>query len=507
MSERGCVYLVGAGPGDPGLLTVRGRDLLSRADVLVHDRLIPDEALHYVPEDAEVINAGKRPGRHRLTQEEINEVLVDRASEGNLVVRLKGGDPFIFGRGGEEAQQLARAGMDFEVVPGVTAGGAAPACAGIPVTHRDWAGAVCFVTGHRADREGGHAINWDALAAWQGTLVFYMGVSNLPKIAARLTDGGMDDSTPAAVVAEGCTPHQRVARGTLADIAEQADEAGIEPPAVLVVGRVASLRDELKWMEKRPLFGQGVVVTRPEGQAQEALDRLRELGADPIHVPTIKIGPAEDPGPMKREIRQLDRWDWVLFTSRNGVDYFFSALREAGLDARALASCSIGAIGPTTATRLESCGLTADMVPDNYTTEGMVEKLRETGQLADASVLCPRSDIAPPDLVTGLAEGGAIVEEVDAYSVTVDNRNAEHADELMQQGGVQWLTFTSSSTVRNFFSAVDPEPARSGRVRIASIGPRTSATLRKMDLEPDVAAEEATMKHVIDAIVRAVSAE
>ncbi len=501
MNRSGCVYLVGAGPGDPALMTVRAVELLQRADVVVHDRLIPDEALRQAADDAEIVNAGKRPNAHTLSQEEINNLLADRASAGKDVVRLKGGDPFVFGRGGEEAEVLAERNIDFEVVPGITAGIAAPAYAGIPLTHRDLSAAACLVTGHRADSDGGPPINWDALAAWNGTLVFYMGVSNLEQICDRLMDGGKDAETPAALISEGTTPHQRVVEGRLNDIAAASRDAGMEPPAVLIVGAVGSVRKKLKWLEKRPLFGRRVVVTRPRGQAAQCMKRLRDLGADPIHMPTICIGPPEERAPLAEAISEYTAWDWILFTSTNGVKYFFCELRRQDLDARALASSRIGAIGPVTAGELEEHGISADLVPDTYTTEGLVAAMKATDDLHAAHILCPRSDIAPRDLVENLSAHGGEVTEVDAYSVTASDENAGRVRGLLEKNNLHWLTFTSSSTVENFFGVIDADAVRSSDARIASIGPRTSETIRRHDLKVNAQAEEATMADLLDAVV------
>ena len=497
------VYLIGAGPGDPDLITVRGRECLGRADVVVYDYLADPSLLAYVPVRAERIYVGKRAGRHTMKQDEINELLVRKSREGGVVVRLKGGDPFVFGRGGEEAEALQDRNVNFEVVPGITAGIAAPAYAGIPLTHRNMSAAACLVTGHRADGDGGPSINWNALAAWQGTLVFYMGVSNLEKICGRLIEGGKDAATPAALIADGTTPHQRVVEGTLDGIAATARKADMEPPAVLLVGQVASVRNKLRWLEKRPLFGRRVVVTRPRGQADDCMQKLREMGADPIHMPTICIGPPNDRKPLAEAISQYSSWDWILFTSTNGVTYFFSELERQGLDARALASSRIGAIGLVTAGELEEHGIRADLVPETYTTEGLVRALNDTDDLRRASVLCPRSDIAPPDLVERLSDSGASVTEVDGYAVSAGDENADRVRELLETDAVDWLTFTSTSTVENFFSAVDATLVRSSSARIASIGPRTSGAVDRFGLRVDVQADEATVDHLLEALADA----
>jgi uroporphyrinogen III methyltransferase/synthase len=475
----GIVHLVGAGPGDPGLMTRRGLELIAAADVVLYDRLIPPGALEGARRDAELRYVGKEPGQAGMGQEEINALLVELGRAGRRVVRLKGGDPFVFGRGGEEAEALAAAGVPFEVVPGVSAGVAAPAYAGIPVTHRGAASAVAFVTGHEEDET---ALDWEALARFPGTLVFYMGVRNLPLIGERLRAAGRDPGEPAAVVARGTFPDQRTVTGTLADIAERASGAGLPPPAITVVGPVAGLRETLAWLERRPLHGQVVAVTRARAQASELAARLRELGAVVLEAPAIRI----EPRPV--ELPDLAALDLLCLTSPNGVRLFFAALEG---DARALAGARVAAIGPGTAAELERHGIRADFVPERFVAEGLLDALPD---VRGSRVLVARAADARDVLPDGLRERGASVEVVALYD-TVAERLSDDQRQAMKGAG--YVTFTSSSTARFFF---DGGGAVSDGTRVVSIGPVTSATLREHGIEPHVEAE----RHDIDGLVHAI---
>ena len=495
------VYLVGAGPGDPGLLTLRGRDVLALADVVVYDALIPRRLLDHAPAEAERIYVGKRAAQHTLSQEGINALLVEKARAGATVVRLKGGDPYVFGRGGEEALALVEAGIDFEVVPGVTAAVAAPACAGIPVTHRHVASGVALVTGHEADDKADSALDWDALARWPGTLVFYMGVRNLAAISANLIAHGRSAETPAAAVHRGTTPRQQTITGTLATLPQAAEEAGLEPPAVILVGDVVRLRDRLQWFERRPLFGRRIVVTRARAQASELAKRLEVLGAETLEAPAIRIEPPDDPAPLQTAARHAASFHWIVFTSVNGVEAYFEALADAGLDARALATARIATIGPATAERLARFGLRSDLQPETFTGAAVAEALAATGNLAGLRILLPRADIAPKELPKALAAQGAEVREVVAYRTVPDTASCDVVAEAFEADEIDWLTFTSSSTVGNFIGAVGKDRVCASRARIASIGPTTSATLREAGLEPTVEAEPHTIPDLVNAIV------
>ncbi|MBE3069445.1 MAG: uroporphyrinogen-III C-methyltransferase, partial [Planctomycetes bacterium] len=355
----GRVTLVGAGPGDPGLLTLRGREALAAADVVVYDALVSPHLLDHAPPGAERVYVGKRSAQHTLSQDGINALLVERARGGAAVVRLKGGDPYVFGRGGEEGLALAEAGIPFEIVPGITAAVAAAAYAGIPVTHRGLASTLTFVTGHEADDKADSAIDWAALARLKGTLAFYMGVANLPAIAANLMRHGLAGATPAAAVQWGTTPRHRSVAATLETLHDAVTRAGLGPPAILLVGEVVRLRESLGWFEQRPLLGRRIVVTRARAQASSLVARLEALGAETIEAPAIRIEPPDDPAPLAEAARAAGDFDWIVFTSTNGVDAFFAALAAAGLDARRLAGCRVAAIGPATAERLAACGIRA----------------------------------------------------------------------------------------------------------------------------------------------------
>ncbi len=486
------VYLVGAGPGDPGLLTARALELIAAADVIVYDRLIPAIALDSARPDATLIYAGKEGGGPSMPQSEIDRLLITHGSSAATVVRLKGGDPFVFGRGGEEAEALGAAGIEFEVVPGVTAGVAGPAYAGIPVTHRDAASAVAFVTGHEDPTKPESALDWDALAAFPGTLVFYMGVRQLPAIASALIAGGRDAAEPAAVVERGTLPDQRVVPGTLQTIAAVAAEAGIRAPALIVVGAVAGLRERLAWFESRPLAGLSVAVTRARAQVSGLAGRLAGLGAAVVEAPAIRIVPLDGPAPA------VAGYDLVCLTSPNGVRLLFSRLAAAGLDTRALAGARVAAIGPGTASALRSHGVIADVVPERFVAEGLVDAL------ADVPVkraLVARAAHARDVLVDALRERGAEVDVIALYETVAEPLSDA---QLAAVADADYVTFTSSSTVRFFLESAGGLGLGSGlRARLVSIGPVTSATLREHGREPDVEAS----RHDIDGLVEALVAD
>ena len=480
------VYLVGAGPGDPGLLTARALELIAAADVIVHDRLIPATALDGARADAQLIYAGKEGGGASASQAEIEALLREHGAAGREVVRLKGGDPFVFGRGGEEAEALRAAGIRFEVVPGVTAGVAASAYAGIPVTHRDVASAVAFVTGHEDPAKSDSALDWPALARLPGTLVLYMGVRRLGEIAQQLVSGGRPPSEPAAVIERGTLADQRVVTGTLQDIAQVAAAAGVRAPAISLFGPVAALRAELAWFESRPLTGVTVAVTRARAQASGLAARLRGLGAAAVEAPAIRI--RELPGPAP----ELERYDLVCLTSPNGVRLLFERLYRAGRDARAFGAARVAAIGPGTAAALREYGLIADIVPERFIAEGLVDAL---AGLPVTRALVARAAEARDVLPDALRARGAEVDVMALYETVAEPLSERRRGEVAT---ADYVTFTSSSTVRYFFEAMDgglPE-----RMRLVSIGPVTSQALRERGLEPDVEA----VRHDIDGLVEAI---
>jgi uroporphyrinogen III methyltransferase / synthase len=492
-ARPGVVYLVGAGPGDPGLITARALELIETADVILHDRLIPTGALDAARSDAELIHVGKRPGDPEVPQPQIEKLMVERARAGRSVVRLKGGDPFTFGRGGEEAEALAEAGVPFEVVPGVTAGVAAPAYAGIPVTHRDHASAVAFVTGHEDPDKDESALDWEALAAFPGTLVIYMGVKRLPEIAQRLLAAGRSASEPAAAVERGTMSGQRTVTASLAEIAATADGAGLHPPAVVVIGSVAARTDALGWLERRPLHGLRVVVTRARAQASALARRLAGLGAEVIELPAIRIEPRIATDEVRRVVDDIYSYALVCLTSPNGVRLLFEALSGAGRDARSLANATVAAIGPGTAASLREHGVIADIVPEESVSEALVEALAEV-EVEGRPVLIARAAEARDVLPDALRERGAEVDVVGLYE-TVAEQASEESIEAAQEA--EYVTFTSSSTVRNFVHAVGARFPR--QARVISIGPVTSAAARDAGFEVHAEAE----RHDIDGLVEA----
>jgi len=486
------VYLVGAGPGDPGLMTARALELIAAADVIVYDRLIPAGALDVAREDAQLLYAGKEGGGPSVSQEEIDALLIEHGRAGRSVVRLKGGDPFVFGRGGEEAEALRAAGISFEVVPGVTAGVAAPAYAGIPVTHRDAASAVAFVTGHEDPAKPESALDWRALAAFPGTLVVYMGVRRLATIAEQLIAGGRDSAQPAAVIERGTFTRQRVVTATLGSVAASAEEQGIRAPAIAVFGEVAALRERLRWFEDRPLSGVSVAVTRARAQASGLASRLRSLGAEVVEAPAIRISPLETQLPDVRS------YDLVCLTSPNGARLLLQRMTDAGLDARSLSGARIAAIGPGTAAALREHGLIADVVPERFVAEGLIEALADVPVTRALVARAAESRDVLPD---ALRERGAEVDVVALYETVAEPLSDA---QLAALGHADYVTFTSSSTVRFLFEAI------AGRValgaRLVSIGPVTSETLRAQGHEPDVEAVRHDIDGVVDALVADVAA-
>jgi uroporphyrinogen III methyltransferase / synthase len=475
------VYLVGAGPGDPGLLTVRGAEVLGRADVVVHDRLSAAELLRLAPARAERVDVGKRPGRARYTQDEINSLLVDRGRMGLMVVRLKGGDPTVFARGGEEAMALAAADVPFEFVPGVTSAIAVPTYAGIPVTQRFSSTSFTVVTGHEDPSIGDEgSVDWDAVARVGGTIIVLMGVGRIDRICERLLSAGLPADTPAAAVIWGTRPDQRTVRATLSSLPRQP----LEPPATIVIGAVAAL--DLSWFESRPLFGKKVVVTRARVQASELSARLRELGADTVEVPAISIeDPADAGASLAQATSRLGTYDWVVVTSRNGAERLLAACR----DARAFGGARVAAIGPGTADALLAGNVVADLVPDRFVAEGLLEVFPD----GPGRVLLPRAAEARDVLPEGLTARGWDVEVVEAYR-TVRGRPAD--EELEAVASADIVTFTSSSTVRNFLAVCDRVPPT-----VACIGPVTAATARELGLGVDVEAEVHTIDGLADALV------
>lgn len=481
---EGIVYLVGAGPGDPGLITLRGLECVRQADVIVMDRLAPQALLREARRDATIIDVGKRPGRHPVPQAEINALLVQHAAEGKAVVRLKGGDPFVFGRGGEEAEALAAAGIPFEIVPGVSSTIAAPAYAGIPVTHRGIASSLAIVTGHEEPTKGRTAIDFAKLACAADTLVFAMGVGKLRAIAAELIAHGRSASTPAAIISWGTTARQHVVTAPLDAIADAADKAAVKPPAIILVGEVAALREKLRWFDNRPMFGKRIVVTRAREQASELMALLAAQGAEPIALPVIRITSPQELAELDGAIAGLDRYDWIVFTSPNGVDALLRRLLELGKDVRAMGGASLAAIGPATAERLEHRALRVELVPEEFVSARLADALVQRG-MAGKRVLLPRAKVAPPTLPDALRDAGAEVDVVTAYETLPDPAGAEQVRAALEREEIDAVTFTSSSTVRNFVQALQPADAGTltRGVLVACIGPVTAETAREQGLD------------------------
>lgn len=536
---RATCYLVGAGPGDPSLVTARGLDLIRRADVIVYDYLVSDRLLDQAPAGAELVYAGKKGFDRHVSQDQINALLIGKVREletrtgeavkstaektataaaavvdgdGPVLVRLKGGDPYVFGRGGEEALALRAAGIPFEVVPGVTAGIAAPAYAGIPVTHRKMASSVTLVTGHEDPTRTESSLDWPALAALVArgdTVCFYMGVHALPRLVQRLQEEGASPQTPVALVRWGTTPNQQTLVSTLDSVSQDVARAGFLAPAVIVVGRTIGLRDHLSWYERLPLFGRTVVVTRSHTQANGLVGRLRDLGADVREVPAIAFEEPDSHADLDAGIERLGTYDWLVFTSANGVQRFFDRLRTTfGKDARALAGVLVAAIGPGTARALLGQGISADLVPDDYRAEGMFAAMRDYATchveqgLAGARVLIPRAQEARETLPQLLREAGAQVDLAAAYRTVIpEGGDVEDLRAALAAGRVDAITFTSSSTARNFCRMVGPDAAALMEgVAACSIGPITSQTLRELDIEPAVEAARYTVGGLVSAI-------
>lgn len=499
--SSGTVYLVGAGPGDPSLITLRGVECLQRAEVVVYDYLANEQLLCHAPESAERIYAGKIGGRHNQGQDEINSLLVAKARAGKVVVRLKGGDPFVFGRGGEECEALREAGIPFEVVPGVTAAVGASAYAGIPLTHRDITASVAFVTGHEGKDKEESNIDWGRLSLGGGTVVFYMGVTTLRSNMRRMLDHGRSPGTPVALVRWATNPCQQVLVGTLADIADRAEECGFKPPAITIVGEVVALREKLQWFERRPLCGTKIVVTRAAEQAGEFSAKLAARGATVLECPTIRLVGPESWQLLDLALRELSSYDWVVLTSGNAVRYFFQRMDALGLDARGLAGCRVCAVGPKTADEIRSFGIKPDLVPTDYKAEGVVEEFSRL-DMQGSRVLFPHADKARDVIQRELKRMGAHVDSPVAYRNIFPERLPPETLFALEKRSVDCITFTSSSTVQNLAAMLGEELMLDmlKGVAVASIGPITSKSCRDLGLKVDVEPESYTLDALADAL-------
>ncbi len=504
-NAKGMVYLVGAGPGDPGLITVRGKNLLERADVVIYDYLASAKLLKHVAKDATVIFAGKKGGcKHTHSQAEINSLLVEYAQAGKTIVRLKGGDPFIFGRGGEEIEELVKAGLSFEVVPGVTSASAAATCAGIPLTHREYTASVAFVTGHECTEKTRSNVDWQQLATGAGTIVVYMGIKNLPQIVQELVSHGRDPKTPVAVVRWASTPQQETVVARLDTIVATVEQENIKAPALIIVGEVVNLRPRMDWFGQRPLFGKRIVVTRTRDQASQLIAGLEENGADCYEYSTITLEPLPSYELLDGELERLSEYHWILFTSINAVDYFFTRMFEQGMDARSLKGPGIAAVGRATADHLRTYGLRADLVPEVYTGEGLAESLLDQG-VEGRNILIPRAEKAREVLPEILRGAGAQVSIIPVYRNMPPQGRKEELRQMLEEGLCDVITFTSSSTVRNFLTMVDAEDAESlhrllDGVAIAVIGPITAKVVTDNGLHVDIQPEMATIPALTESI-------
>jgi uroporphyrinogen III methyltransferase/synthase len=495
----GKVYLVGAGPGDPGLITVKGLECLKKADVVIYDRLVDDSLLEEASPGSEKVYVGKGRGCHAMEQKEINLLLISKARQGKTVVRLKGGDPLVLGRGGEEAEVLAANNISFEIVPGVSSAYAVPAYAGIPVTHRRLASSFTVITGHEDPEKGESSIDWDRISTGSDTLVFLMGMGNLTHIVDKLIQNGRLPSTPVAVISQGTSPGQRTLVGTLEDIGSKAKRENFEPPAVIVVGEVVRLREQLRWFDNLPLFGKQVLVTRAEHQTKELSHLLLERGAMPVEMPVIMISPPGNWKEFDRAIMHLESYDWVIFTSVNAVDIFWKRLQSKKLDARQFAGTKIGAIGPATAGALEARGLHPDYVPKTYTSRSLLAGLNKQ-TMAGSRVLLPRADIAGNELTEGLVRLGAKVHQITAYRTATVTKPISLAKQMLLKGEIDVITFTSASTVNSLLAILRPKWEVIKLAKLACIGANTAEALNDKGLKADIVAREHTIPGLVTAV-------
>lgn len=507
MKSSGSVYLVGAGPGDVGLLTLRGAELLGRADVVVYDALVNPDLLRLVPKNAEVIYGGKRAKDHAIPQDELNQLLVAKARAGKIVVRLKGGDPYVFGRGGEEAEELSDAGIHFEVVPGISSIVAGPNYAGIPLTHRDHCSSFTVITGHEDPTKDETALDYDQLAKLPGTKVVLMGVERIRQISESLVAHGMDKSTPVGMVRWGTTGQQQSIQGTLGTIADIVEEEKFAAPAVTIIGDVVKLRGKLNWFEQRPLFGQRIVVTRTREQASELSRQLIDLGAEVLEVPTIRIEAPDERQPLLEALQGIGEYEWIVFTSPNGVTTFFDYFFKAFEDVRALGNLRIAAVGPATAAKLKELHLRVDLMPDEYVAKKIATALKDFETVENLRILIVRAQVANPELPKALEDMGAIVDDVAVYKTVSETEDRTGAAAKLMESGADWITFTSSSTVENFHARFDlPKlSAKFPQLKLLSIGPETSKAIAVLNLKPTIEAKPHNLEGIVKALRSAVA--
>jgi uroporphyrinogen III methyltransferase / synthase len=501
--KYGKISLIGAGPGDPGLITLKAMECIKYADVVVYDYLASPALLEYAKKEAEIIYVGKKGGDHTLSQDGINDLLIQKAKQGNSVARLKGGDPFIFGRGGEEAELIAKNNIPFEIVPGVTSAIAAPAYAGIPLTHREHASSVSIITGHEDPTKQDSTIEWESFAKSTNTLVFLMGVKNLPGIVKNLLKYGKNPETPVALVRWGTTAKHRSVTGILENIVENVKKAGLKSPAIIVIGSVVTLKDKLKWFENLPLLGKKIVVTRAREQASGFIKLLRKAGADCIEMPTIKISPPEDNQPLEKSIDDINSFDWVIFTSVNGVKFFFETLYKKGKDVRILGHLKFACIGPVTKEKLQEFGIICDVLPETYKAESVVKAFSDKN-IDGKQILIPRAKEARAVLPEELKKMGAIVNEVTTYVTSLADSGRDTLIQMLEKNEIDIVTFTSSSTVQNFTELIPADKFEQliKNPTTACIGPITEKTAVSLGFNPEIVPEEYTIDGLMNSILQ-----
>lgn len=502
MAEKGKVYITGVGPGDYRLLTLKSLECIEKADVIVYDRLISDKILSFAKEGAELIYVGKKSDYHAVPQERINELIATKALEGKIVARVKGGDPFVFGRGGEEAECLYEHGIEFEIVPGVTSAVSVPAYAGIPVTHRDCSSSLHIITGHERPDKTENVIDYEILAKVEGTLVFLMGVENLQDICVNLVKNGKNGTTPVAVIENGATNHQRVVTGALESIVELVKNTGIKPPAVTVIGEVVNLREKLNWFPKGKLAGKRIVVTRAREQASMLSEKIVELGGEAIEFPTIRIAKLEDFHQFDAVLANIASYAWLVFTSVNGVRAFFKRMKDQRIDIRSLFGKKLCAIGEATRKEMNELGFNVDYVPAQYTTDELLKDLLEMVKPGER-VLLARADIANPELASGLSAKGILVDDLTVYRTLPETAAKERITRLLDGKKIDFITFTSSSTVKNFLAIVGAENIKKlSNIKIACIGPVTAATAKELGLHVTAVADIYTIDGLVAKLVQ-----
>lgn len=504
MAKTRTVYLVGAGPGDAGLMTLRGAELLSRAEVVVYDALVNPELLRLAPKSAEIIYGGKRAKDHAILQTELNQLLIAKAKQGKIVVRLKGGDPYVFGRGGEEAEELADAGVPFEVVPGVSSFVAVPNYAGVPLTHRGFCSRLTLITGHEDPAKEASSIDWPQVAKTPGTKVVMMGTDRIGEIARILIENGMAPATPIAMIRWGTTGKQQSIDGTLDTIAEVAAKSKISPPTVAVIGDVVKLRPKLNWFERRPLFGKTIVVTRSRDQATGVARQFAELGAEVLEVPTIKIEPPTLREPIVDVLLELNSYDWLVFTSPNGVTTFFDYFFRQFHDMRDIGGCRIAAVGPATAKKVKELHLQVDLMPDEALASEIADAFKAFESIENLKICLLRAEAANLELPAALEALGAIVDDVPCYRTVAETDDPSGAGAKLLESGADWITFTSASTVEHFHGRFDLPGLlkKFPGTKLASIGPETSKALAALKLTPAIEAKQHTTEGLVQALLR-----